>query len=74
MIAMLWGRMQSTLAAILLVVGAIVSAWVVGRKTGGERARAHAAAQEQNTRRAADAAARDAQQSGAAERLRRGEF
>jgi len=74
MIAMLWGRVQGTVAAILLVIGAIVSAWVVGRKTGGERARAHAAVQEQDTRRAADAAARDAQRSGAAERLRSGQF
>lgn len=74
MIALLWGRMQSTFAAILLVVGAIVSAWVVGRKTGGERARAMAAAAEQDARRSADEAARDAQRSTAADRMREGKF
>lgn len=74
MIALLWGRMQSTFAAILLVVGAIVSAWVVGRKTGGERARAQAAAAEQDARRSADEAARDAQRSTAADRMREGKF
>ena len=74
MIALIWGKLQSTLAAILLVVGAIVSAWLVGRKTGGERARAQAAEQEQNARRSADVAARTAQQSTAADRLRTGNF
>lgn len=74
MIALLWGRLQSTFAAILLVVGAIVSAWMVGRKTGGERARAQAAAAEQDARRSADEAARDAQRSTAADRLRDGKF
>ena len=74
MIALLWGRMQSTFAAILLVIGAIVSAWVVGRKTGGERARAMAAAAEQDARRSADEAARDAQRSTAADRMREGKF
>lgn len=74
MIALLWGRMQSTLTAILLVVGAIFSAWAMGRKTGGERARALAAAAEQDARRSADEAARDAQRSTAADRLREGKF
>lgn len=74
MIALLWSRVQGVAAAILLVVGAIASAWIVGRKTGGERARTQAAAQEQETRRSADAAARDAQQSNAADRLFRGKF
>ena len=74
MIALLWGRLQSTFAAILLVVGAIVSAWVVGRKTGGERARAMAAAAEQDARRSADEAARVAQRSSAADSLRGGKF
>lgn len=74
MIALLWSRVQGVVGAILLVIGAIVSAWVVGRKTGGERARALAAAQEQDARRSADAAARDAQQSTAADRLRGGKF
>jgi hypothetical protein len=70
----LWGKLQGTLAAILIVIGAIVSAWVVGRKTGGERARANAAEQEQETRKSADEAARTAQQSTAADRLRTGNF
>lgn len=74
MIALLWARLQSTFAAILLVVGAIVSAWIVGRKTGGERARAQAAAAEQDARRSADEAARDAQRTTAADRLREGKF
>lgn len=50
MIALLWGRLQGTVAAIALVVGAIFSAWIVGRKTGGERVRAQAAAHEQEVR------------------------
>ena len=74
MIALLWSRVQGLVATIFLVVGAIVSAWVVGRKTGGERARAMAAAQEQDARRSADAAAVAAERSGAAERLRDGRF
>jgi len=74
MIALLWSRVQGVAATTFLVVGAIVSAWVVGRKTGGERVRAAAAAQEQDTRRSADAAAIAAERSGAAERLRDGRF
>lgn len=74
MMTLLWGRMQSVVAAIALVIGAIVSAWVAGRKTGGERLRAHAAATEQDARRLADEAARDAQRSSAADRLRDGKF
>lgn len=74
MIALLWGRVQSVIAAILLVLGAIVSAWVVGRKTGGERVRAQAAAAEQDARRSADEAARNAQRDTAADRLRGGKF
>jgi hypothetical protein len=70
----LWGKLQGTLAAILVVIGAIVSAWVIGRKTGGERARANAAELEQEIRKSADAAARTAQQSTAADRLRTGNF
>lgn len=74
MIALLWGRMQSALAAVLLVIGAIVSAWVVGRKTGGERARAVAAAREQEIRKSADEAARDAERTPVADRMRDGRF
>ena len=70
----LWGKLQSTLAAILVVVGAIASAWAIGRKSGGEHARANAAEQEQETRKSADEAARTAQQSTAADRLRTGNF
>jgi hypothetical protein len=72
--AFIWGKLQGTLAAILVVIGAIVSAWVVGRKTGGERARSNAAEQEQEIRKSADEAARTAQQSTAADRLRTGNF
>lgn len=74
MMALLWGRMQNVVAAIALVIGAVFSAWVIGRKSGGERVRAHAAAAEQNSRRLADEAARDAQRSSAADRLRDGKF
>jgi hypothetical protein len=74
MIALLWSRVQGTVAAILLVIGAMVSAWIVGRKTGGERVRAQAAAREQELRETADAAARDAQRFTASERLRDGKF
>jgi hypothetical protein len=74
MIALLWSRVQGTVAAILLVIGAMVSAWIVGRKTGGERVRAQAATREQELRETADAAARDAQRFTASERLRDGKF
>lgn len=72
--AFIWGKLQSTLAAILVVVGAIASAWMIGRRTGGERARASAAELEQEIRKSADEAARTAQQSTAADRLRDGKF
>jgi hypothetical protein len=74
MIALLWGRIQGVVAAILLVVGAIFSAWIVGRKTGGERVRAQAAESEQKVRRTADEAARDAERTPVADRLFRGKF
>jgi hypothetical protein len=74
MIALLWGRLQGTVAAIALVVGAIFSAWIVGRKTGGERVRAQAAAHEQEVRGKADEAARTAERTGAFDRLRDGRF
>lgn len=70
----LWGKLQGTLAAILVVIGAIASAWMIGRRTGGERARANAAELEQEIRKSADEAARTAQQSTAADRLRTGNF
>jgi hypothetical protein len=70
----LWGKLQGTLAAILVVVGAIASAWAIGRRTGGEHARANAAELEQEIRKSADEAARTAQQSTAADRLRTGNF
>ena len=54
MIAMLWSRVQGTVAAILLVLGAIVSAWVVGRKTGGELGGQEPADVDQLHRRAAE--------------------
>lgn len=72
--AFIWSKLQGTLAAILVVIGAIVSAWVIGRKTGGEHARANAAELEQEIRKSADEAARNAQQSTAVDRLRDGKF
>lgn len=74
MITALWGRAQAWLAAAGLVLGAIVSAWVVGRRSGGERVRAQAAEAEQEAREAGDAAARDAERDGATDRLRNGRF
>ena len=74
MITALWIRIQPWLAAAGLVLGAIVSAFVAGRKSGGERIRAQAAAKEQETRRAGDAAVADAQRDGADRRLRDGTF
>jgi hypothetical protein len=70
----LWGRAQAWLAAAGLVLGAIVSAWVVGRRSGLDRARAQAAEAEQASRRTGDAAARDAERDGASDRLRDGRF
>lgn len=74
MIALLWGRIQGIIATIVLVLGAIVSAWIVGRKSGIDKTRAQAAALEQQARSSADAAARVAQQSTAADRMRDGKF
>ena len=74
MIAMLWTRFQGVLAAVALVIGAIVSAWIAGRTTGGERVRAQAAAREQEIREKADEAAHTAERSGAFDRLRDGRF
>jgi len=70
----LWGKLQGTLTAILVVLGAIASAWAIGRRTGGEHARANAAELEQEIRKSADEAARTAQQFTAADRLRTGNF
>lgn len=74
MMATLWARAQGWLAAAGLVLGAVVSAFIVGRRSGGERVRAQAAAEEQQARRAGDAAARDAERDGAVDRLQRGNF
>lgn len=74
MMAALWARAQAWLAAAGLVLGAVVSAWVVGRRSGGERVRAQAAQAEQEARGAGDAAARDAERDGASSRLRDGRF
>jgi hypothetical protein len=70
----IWTRAQGWMAEAALVLGAIVSAWVVGRRSGGDRVRAQAAASEQNARRDGDAAARTAERDGADKRLRRGDF
>jgi hypothetical protein len=72
--AFIWAKLQGTLAAILVVIGAIASAWAIGRRTGGESARANAAELEQEIRKSADAAATVAQRSTAADRLRDGKF
>lgn len=74
MITALWGRIQGIVAALGLVLGAIVSAWFMGRATGGERVRTQAAAREQQVREKADEAARSAERSGASDRLRDGRF
>ena len=74
MITALWGRVQGVVAAIGLVLGAVASAWLLGRITGGERVRAQAAAHEQQVREEADEAARTAERSGAFDRLRDGRF
>jgi hypothetical protein len=74
MFTALWIRFQPWVAAAGLALGALVSAFVVGRKSGGERVRAQAAATEQEARRDGDAAARDAERTGASDRLRSGSF
>jgi hypothetical protein len=73
-LAPIWARFSGWIAAAGLVLGAIASAWIVGRRSGGERVRAQAAASEQSARRAGDAAARDAERDGADSRLRDGRF
>lgn len=74
MMAALWARAQAWLAAAGLVLGAVVSAWVVGRRSGGERVRAQAAQAEQEARRKGNAAAADAERTGSSDRLRNGTF
>lgn len=74
MLTALWIRIQPWVAAAGLALGAIISAFVVGRKTGGDRVRAQAAASEQEARREGDAAAADAQRTGSSDRLRNGTF
>jgi hypothetical protein len=70
----LWLRVQAWIGAALLLVGALVSAWIVGRRSGTHAAKVRAAQTEQKARRAGDAAAADAERDGAADRLRRGRF
>lgn len=67
-------RIWTALAAIGGVLALLGGAWLKGRQSGIDRARAKAMEQEQLTRRVADAAATDAQRDGASKRLRDGSF
>jgi hypothetical protein len=74
MIALLWGRLQAWLMAAVAIFGALLAIWFNGRRSGGDRVRANAAAREQELRREGDEAAADAGRAGAADRLRSGRF
>jgi hypothetical protein len=74
MIALIWGRVLAWVMAAVAVFGALLAIWFNGRKSGGERVRANASAQEQELRREGDEAAADAGRDGAADRLRSGRF
>jgi hypothetical protein len=74
MIALLLGRVQAWLMAAVAVFGALLAIWFNGRRSGGERVRASAQAQEQELRREGDEAAADAGRAGASDRLRSGRF
>ena len=74
MIATVWARVQGWLALTGAALAALSTAYLAGRRDGRDVAKVDAATAEQRTRRMADAAARDAERAGAAERLRRGDF
>ncbi|MBR0669981.1 hypothetical protein GXW76_02235 [Roseomonas soli] len=74
MIAAAWARVQGWLALVGATLAALGAAYLAGRRDGRDARHAEAAREEQRTRRAADAAAREAERDGAAERLRRGDF
>jgi hypothetical protein len=57
-----------------LARGDISAAYLAGRRDGRDARHAVATRDEQRTRRAGDAAAREVERAGAAERLRRGDF
>ena len=74
MIAAAWTRLQGWLALAGAALAAIGAAYLAGRRDGRDARSVEAMREEQQTRRTGDAAARDAERTGAAERLRRGDF
>jgi hypothetical protein len=73
-IAAVWARLQGWLAFAGAALAAIGAAYLAGRRDGRDARSVEAVHEEQQTRRVGDAAARDAERTGAAERLRRGGF
>jgi hypothetical protein len=74
MLTAIWIRFQPWVAAVGAALGVIAAAFVAGRRSGGDRVRAQAAAAEQKLRENGDEAARDAERTGAVDRLRDGRF
>jgi uncharacterized membrane protein YdjX (TVP38/TMEM64 family) len=74
MIAALWGRVWGYVAAAGAVLAAVAGVWLSGRRAGRDAAAADAARQGEEARARGEAAERQAQRDGAAERLRRGGF
>jgi hypothetical protein len=73
-LGMLWIRFKSWIIGAALVVGALASVWLSGRRSGIESAKVRAAEAEQRARRDGDEAVRVAERDGVADRLRRGNF
>lgn len=74
MIAAAWAPVQGWLALAGAALAAIGAAYLAGRRDGRDTRSAKAMREEQQTRRLGGAAALDAERTGAAERLQRGNF
>ncbi len=74
MITAVCARVQGWFALAGAARVAIGAAYLAGRREGRDARHAEAAREEQRTRRAADAAAREAERLGATERLRHGRW
>jgi len=74
MMQALIGRIWGYLAAAGAVLAAVAGVWLSGRRAGRDAVAAEAARRGEEARARGEAAERQAQREGAAERLKRGEF
>jgi hypothetical protein len=74
MMAALWNRLSACLAAAGALLAALAGVWLSGRRAGRDAAAAEAARRGEEARARGEAAERQAQREGAAERLRQGRF